>query len=39
MLGRDGMTRTGIFALWAASTIGGVLGGFILLASLARNSR
>ncbi len=33
------MTPGGIFALWAAITIGGVLGGFILLAYLARNSR
>ncbi|CAM2762125.1 hypothetical protein KOXY103107_01900 [Komagataeibacter xylinus] len=33
------MTPVGIFALWAASTIGGMLAGFILLAYLASNSR
>lgn len=33
------MTPVGIFFLWAASTIGGVLAGFILLAYLASNSR
>jgi len=33
------ITRTGIIVLWAASTIGGALGAFILYAYLASNSR